>query len=99
QISSKKRSHRLKQNQTVPKQNQTTTPKNNLSPKPPTSITMAFFKSSKNQSASATASPAATPRTSMHEERPAAIKMTQDQALEILNKISMPNAALSAFIR
>ncbi|KAG0305390.1 hypothetical protein BGZ99_002093 [Dissophora globulifera] len=82
------------------KQNQTTTPKNNLSPKPPTSITMTLFKSFKNQSASATASPAATPRTSMHEERPAAAtKMTQEQALEILNKISMPNAALGAFIR
>jgi len=46
---------------------------------------MPFFKSSKNQSASAASTPAQTPRSSMHESRPAAqiSKMTRDQALQM----------------
>ncbi|KAF8930429.1 hypothetical protein BGZ58_008247 [Dissophora ornata] len=56
---------------------------------------MALFKSSKNQSASATT----TPRSSMNEQRPVqVIKMTQDQALEMLHKKAMPNASAGPFI-
>ncbi|KAI8600186.1 hypothetical protein EDD21DRAFT_416090 [Dissophora ornata] len=62
------------------------------------STTMALFKSSKNQSASAAASPAATPRSSMHEQRPAST-MTLEQALLMLHKKAMPNASASPFIR
>ncbi|KAI8600908.1 hypothetical protein EDD21DRAFT_444136 [Dissophora ornata] len=53
---------------------------------------MTFFKSSKNQSASTATSPAATPRSSMHEQHPANT-MTLDQALLMLHKKAMPNAA------
>ncbi|KAI1287744.1 hypothetical protein EDD11_010199, partial [Mortierella claussenii] len=67
-------------------------------------ITMALFKSSKNQSASAAvspaASPAATPRSSIQEQRPAhATKMTQEQALEMLYNKAMTNAAAGHFVR
>ncbi|KAG0198789.1 hypothetical protein BGX28_007811 [Mortierella sp. GBA30] len=59
---------------------------------------MSLFKSSKNQSASAAASPASTPRSSVHEQRPAQVnKMTQEQALEKLLLKSMPNAAAGAY--
>ncbi|KAF9368513.1 hypothetical protein CPB97_004526 [Podila verticillata] len=60
---------------------------------------MPFFKSSKNQSASAAASPAQTPRTSMQEQRPAAHKMTQQEALEYLMSKTMGDAAASSYIR
>ncbi|KAG0195207.1 hypothetical protein BGX33_003957, partial [Mortierella sp. NVP41] len=46
---------------------------------------MSLFKSNKNKSASAASTPAQTPRTSLSDQRPAqAIKMTRDQALEIV---------------
>ncbi|KAF9971244.1 hypothetical protein BGZ65_010550 [Modicella reniformis] len=55
---------------------------------------MSLFKSSKNKSASAAASPSATPRASMQDQRPAsANKMTQEQALEILLRKTMTDAA------
>ncbi|KFH68325.1 hypothetical protein MVEG_05143 [Podila verticillata NRRL 6337] len=62
---------------------------------------MPFFKSSssKNQSASAAASPAQTPRTSMQEQRPAAHKMTQQEALEYLMSKTMGDAAAGCYIR
>ncbi|KAK3843893.1 MAG: hypothetical protein J3R72DRAFT_522284 [Linnemannia gamsii] len=46
---------------------------------------MSLFKSNKNQSASAAASPAQTPRPSVDAQRPPAqaTKMTRDQALEV----------------
>ena len=59
---------------------------------------MAFFKSSKNQSASAAASSAATPRSSMQGQRPAN-KMTKDQALEMLMNKTMGDAASGPFLR
>ncbi|KAF9901537.1 hypothetical protein BX616_002226 [Lobosporangium transversale] len=66
--------------------------------------TMPLFKSNKNKSASAATTPAQTPRTSIHEERPMttkagtnAHKMTRDQALEVIMKTSMGNAANTAF--
>ncbi|KAI8600185.1 hypothetical protein EDD21DRAFT_444738 [Dissophora ornata] len=49
---------------------------------------MSLFKSSKNQSASAST----TPRSSMNEQRRVQVtKMTQDQVLEMLHKKAMPN--------
>ncbi|KAG0361461.1 hypothetical protein BGZ54_009086, partial [Gamsiella multidivaricata] len=54
--------------------------------------------SSKNQSASASVSPAATPRSSMHEQRPAN-KMTKEQALEKILYKTMGDAAAGPFIR
>jgi len=63
---------------------------------------MAFFKSSKNQSASAAvspaASPAATPRSSMQEQRPAST-MTVDQAILMLHKKGIPYVPNSPYIR
>ncbi|KAI7831321.1 hypothetical protein BC939DRAFT_499247 [Gamsiella multidivaricata] len=56
---------------------------------------MALFKSSKNQSASASVSPAATPRSSMHEQRPAN-KMTKEQALEKILYKTMGDAAAAS---
>ncbi|KAG9320419.1 hypothetical protein KVV02_008359 [Mortierella alpina] len=49
---------------------------------------MPLFKSHKNQTSSAAATPSQTPRTSMHEERPAVSpaqskKMTSNEALEL----------------
>ncbi|KAG9319059.1 hypothetical protein KVV02_004301, partial [Mortierella alpina] len=49
---------------------------------------MTLFKSHKNQSASAAVSPAQTPRTSMHEERPSVVPsqpktLTHEQAMEM----------------
>ncbi|KAF9368512.1 hypothetical protein CPB97_004525 [Podila verticillata] len=62
---------------------------------------MPFFKpsSSKNQSASAAASPAQTPRTSMQEQHPAAHKMTQQEVIEYLMSKTMGDAAASSYIR
>ncbi|KAI8600911.1 hypothetical protein EDD21DRAFT_444139 [Dissophora ornata] len=62
------------------------------------SSTMAFFKSSKNQSASAAVSPAATPRSSMHEQRSAST-MTLDQAILMLHKKAMPNVSARPYVR
>ncbi|KAG0351039.1 hypothetical protein BGZ54_003452, partial [Gamsiella multidivaricata] len=53
---------------------------------------------SKNQSASVIASPAVTPRSSMHEQRPAN-KMTKEQALEKILYKTMGDAATGPFIR
>ncbi|KAG0342010.1 hypothetical protein BG004_005789, partial [Podila humilis] len=60
--------------------------------------------SSKNQSASATSSPAQTPRSSIQESRlsqsqPRAHKMTQQEALEKLMRTSMYDAATGPYIR
>ncbi|KAK3815295.1 MAG: hypothetical protein J3Q66DRAFT_402238 [Benniella sp.] len=64
-----------------------------------TSTTMPLFKSSKNQSASAATTPAATPRSSMQQQRPAqAHQMTQEQALKILLNSTMGNASSGPYI-
>ncbi|KAK3815293.1 MAG: hypothetical protein J3Q66DRAFT_441432 [Benniella sp.] len=67
---------------------------------PTTIITiMPLFKSSKNKSASAATTPAATPRSSMQQQRPAqAHQMTQEQALKILLNSTMGNAASGPYI-
>ncbi|KAK3815294.1 MAG: hypothetical protein J3Q66DRAFT_441434 [Benniella sp.] len=63
------------------------------------SIAMPLFKSSKNQSASAATTPAATPRSSMQQQRPAqAHQMTQEQALKILLNSTMGNASSGPYI-
>ncbi|KAF9936878.1 hypothetical protein BGZ65_001974 [Modicella reniformis] len=55
---------------------------------------MSLFKSSKNKSASVATSPSATPRASMQDQRPAsANKMTLEQALEILLRKTVADAA------
>ncbi|KAF9916794.1 hypothetical protein BX616_002790 [Lobosporangium transversale] len=61
---------------------------------------MHFFKSStsaskKNQTSSATTTPAQTPRNSVHETR--SRMMTQDEALEMILSKSMANAASGPF--
>ena len=60
---------------------------------------MSFFKSSKNQSASAASTPAQTPRSSVDGSRPAqANKMTKEQAIQMaMDKSLGPNA--SAMLR
>ncbi|KAI1287123.1 hypothetical protein EDD11_010552, partial [Mortierella claussenii] len=62
---------------------------------------MPLFKSNKNKSASAASTPAQTPRTSIHEERPSTAqtgtKMTREQALEKIMKTSMANATAGVF--
>jgi len=60
---------------------------------------MPFFKSSKNQSASAASTPAQTPRSSVDGSRPAqANKMTKEQAIQMaMDKSLGPNA--SAMLR
>ncbi|KAF9962316.1 hypothetical protein BGZ72_007369 [Mortierella alpina] len=65
------------------------------------STTMPFFKSSskKNKTASAATTPAQTPRNSMHEQRDGQPRMTQDEAMHMIFKNSMPNAATGPFIR
>ncbi|KAF9362067.1 hypothetical protein BGX34_006727, partial [Mortierella sp. NVP85] len=64
-----------------------------------TTATMPLFKSSKNQSASASTTPAATPRSSMQQQRPAqAHQMTQEQALKILFSNTMGNASSGPYI-
>jgi len=65
-----------------------------------TTTAMSFFKSSKNQSASAASTPAQTPRSSMDVSRTGAqkVKMTREQALQMaMDKSLGPNA--SAMLR
>ncbi|KAH7027028.1 hypothetical protein BKA57DRAFT_511658 [Linnemannia elongata] len=63
---------------------------------------MSLFKSTKNQSASAAASPAQTPRPSVDAQRPAAQttkKMTTEQALDsILHKAVQTMPSISTVI-
>ncbi|KAG0067534.1 hypothetical protein BGZ90_000954 [Linnemannia elongata] len=44
---------------------------------------MSLFKSNKNKTSSAASTPAQTPRSSVDGQRPAQVKMTRDQALEM----------------
>ncbi|KAF9951584.1 hypothetical protein BGZ70_000925 [Mortierella alpina] len=62
---------------------------------------MPFFKSSskKNKTASAATTPAQTPRNSMHEQRTSQPRMTQDEAMYMILKNTMTNAATGPFIR
>ncbi|KAF9989743.1 hypothetical protein BGZ75_005107 [Mortierella antarctica] len=62
---------------------------------------MHFFKSSskKNKTASAATTPAQTPRSSMHEQRTSQPRMTQDEAMHMILKNTMTNAATGPFIR
>ncbi|KAF9932773.1 hypothetical protein BGZ67_004590, partial [Mortierella alpina] len=76
-----------------------------LATKPTINPTMPFFKSSsasaKNQTASAAATPAQTPRSSMQATRPKKEQatMTVDQALEMaMKKTSYASHAQSAFL-
>ncbi|GJJ73532.1 hypothetical protein EMPS_05890 [Entomortierella parvispora] len=62
----------------------------NLHPLTQTTTTMSFFKSSKNQSASAASTPAQTPRTSVDGARPVQpTKMTREQAVQIAMEKSL----------
>ncbi|KAF9382848.1 hypothetical protein CPC16_009170 [Podila verticillata] len=60
---------------------------------------MPFFKSSKNQTASTATTPAQTPRSSMQEQRAKPHKMTQEEALEKLMRVTMGDAAAGPYIR
>ncbi|KAF9936877.1 hypothetical protein BGZ65_001973 [Modicella reniformis] len=60
---------------------------------------MGLFKSSKNKSASVATSPSATPRASMQDQRLALAKMTQEQALEILLRKTMADAASGPYLQ
>jgi len=71
-------------------------------PKPkPLPTAMPFFKSSskKNKTASAATTPAQTPRNSMQEQRTSQPRMTQDEAMHMILKNTMTNAATGPFIR
>ncbi|KAG0251926.1 hypothetical protein BG011_007313 [Mortierella polycephala] len=61
---------------------------------------MPFFKSSssKNKTASAATTPAQTPRSSMNEQRLGQPKMTQEEALHMIMRKSMNNAATGPYI-
>ncbi|GJJ73527.1 hypothetical protein EMPS_05885 [Entomortierella parvispora] len=74
--------------------NQATTKQQNLPQQQPpptqTTTTMSFFKSPKNQSASAASTPAQTPRTSVDGARPVQpTKMTREQAVQIAMEKSL----------
>ncbi|KAF9310003.1 hypothetical protein BG003_009045 [Podila horticola] len=60
---------------------------------------MPFFKSNKNKTASAATTPAQTPRSSMQEQRAKPHKMTQEEALEKLMRVTMGDAASGPYIR
>ncbi|KAF9325681.1 hypothetical protein BG006_010835 [Podila minutissima] len=59
---------------------------------------MPFFKSNKNKTASAATTPAQTPRSSMQEQRTKSHKMTQEEALEKLMRVTMGDAANGPYI-
>ncbi|KAK5815743.1 hypothetical protein F5H01DRAFT_379468 [Linnemannia elongata] len=54
-----------------------------LSSQPTIQPAMSLFKSNKNKTSSAASTPAQTPRSSVDGQRPAQVKMTRDQALEM----------------
>ena len=62
---------------------------------------MSFFKSSKNQSASAASTPAQTPRSSMDTSRTGSqkAKMTKEQAVQMAMDKSLGSMAMSGNIR
>ncbi|GJJ73525.1 hypothetical protein EMPS_05883 [Entomortierella parvispora] len=80
--------------------NQATTTRlnSNLRPSKQTTTTMSFFKSSKNQSASAASTPAQTPRSSVDGARPAQpTKMTREQAIQIAMEKSLGATSSTIF--